>query len=140
MVDVQTISIAIASGSVVLAAIYYALQVRHQTRLRETDLVMRIRSTWLDKEMVHSWRTIRKTEFKNYDDYEEKCPEEARQVAGFFDNLGLLLHRGLIDIDLVSQLFLLEVPWQKMKLFIEGVEKGLMNQEYTVILSTSTMK
>ena len=123
MVDIllmQTVSIAIASAGVFLAAIYYVLQLRHQTSAKQVDLIMRIRSMWLDKEMVQSWETIRKTEFKNYDDYKEKCPGEARQVAGFFDNLGLLLHRGLIDIGLVSELFLLEVPWQKMKLFVEG--------------------
>ena len=120
VVDIQTVSIAIASSGVFLAAIYYILQLRHQASAKQIDLIMRIRSMWLDKEMVQSWDVIRKTELKNYADYEEKCSMEARQVAGFFDNLGLLLHRGLIDIDLVSELFLLELPWQKMKLYVEG--------------------
>jgi len=41
-VDIQTISIAVASASVTLAAIYYMWQIRHQTKIRQTDLVIRI--------------------------------------------------------------------------------------------------
>jgi len=40
MVDIQTLSIAIASTSVVAGVVYYVLQIRHQTKLRQTDLVM----------------------------------------------------------------------------------------------------
>jgi hypothetical protein len=46
MVDIQTISIAIASAGVLLAAIYYVLQIKHQTRLRQTDMVMRLYTTF----------------------------------------------------------------------------------------------
>lgn len=49
MVDVQTISVAIASASVVAGVIYYSLQVRHQNlqiqqqnKMRQTDLVIRL--------------------------------------------------------------------------------------------------
>lgn len=44
MVDVQTFSIAVASAGVVAGIIYYAFQVRHQTKLRQTDLIMRLHS------------------------------------------------------------------------------------------------
>jgi len=63
------------------------------------------------------------TEFKNYADYEEKCPFEAAQVTGFFDGLGLLLRRGLVGIDLISGLFLMELPWQKLTLYVEGIRE-----------------
>ena len=46
MVDIQTISIAIASAGVFLAAIYYTIQIRHQTKMRHTDLVVRLYSAW----------------------------------------------------------------------------------------------
>jgi hypothetical protein len=54
-------------------------------------------------------------------DYEEKCPLEAMQIAGFFQSLGLLLYRGLVGIGLVYDLFIMERPWQKMKPFVEGM-------------------
>jgi len=40
-VDIQTISIAIASTGVFLAAIYYIFQIRHQTRIRQTEIETR---------------------------------------------------------------------------------------------------
>jgi hypothetical protein len=52
MVDIQTVSIAIASAGVFAAAIYYALQIRHQTKLRETDLLVRLYSTFTNKEVL----------------------------------------------------------------------------------------
>jgi hypothetical protein len=45
MVDVQTISIAIASAGVFAAAIYYIFQIRHQDKMRHLDLFMRLYST-----------------------------------------------------------------------------------------------
>lgn len=44
MVDVQTVSIAIASASVVVEVVYYVFQIRHQTKLREADLLLRLNS------------------------------------------------------------------------------------------------
>jgi hypothetical protein len=45
MVDVQTLSIAIASVGVFIATIYYILQIRHETKLRQMDLFIAARAT-----------------------------------------------------------------------------------------------
>ena len=60
----QTVSIAIASAGVFLAAIYYIFQIRHQTRLRQTDLIMRLYSTFGSKEFQDAWTRIESTDFK----------------------------------------------------------------------------
>jgi hypothetical protein len=52
LIDVQTVSIAIASASITLAAIYYIFQIRHQTRIRQTDLVIRLYSAVSSKEFL----------------------------------------------------------------------------------------
>jgi hypothetical protein len=128
MVDIQTVSIAIASASVVAGIVYYAFQVRHQTRLREMDLILRLDAKWMDN-IEQCWQVIRKTEFKNFDDYEDKCPLEVAQVAGFFESLGLLLRRGFVDIDIVSGLFIMGSYWQKLKLWVEGKRERANNPE-----------
>jgi len=122
VVDIQTISIAIGSAGVCLAAIYYMFQIRHQTRLREMELILRLDTKWTDS-IEKCWQVIKKIEFKNFDDYEEKCPLEIAQIASFFETLGLLLRRGLVDIDIVFGLFNMEVYWQKSKLWVEGKRK-----------------
>jgi hypothetical protein len=124
VVDITEISAIAAAAGVLVGVVYYVLEMRHQTRLREMDLIMRVDDKYADR-IEQCWQVIRKNEFKNLDDYEEKCPLEAAQVAGFFDGLGLLLRRGLADIDLISGLFLMEPYWQKMKPFVEGVREKL---------------
>jgi hypothetical protein len=63
MVDIQTISIAIASAGVACAAIYYSLQIRHQTKLRQTDFTMRLYTSWVSKEMTEPWLKVWNLEF-----------------------------------------------------------------------------
>lgn len=55
MVEIQTVSIVIASAGVFVAVIYYILQVRHQTRLRQTDLVIDFIQLWVAK----NWNKMR---------------------------------------------------------------------------------
>jgi hypothetical protein len=69
MVDIQTVSIAVASAGVLVAATYYALQIRQQTKLRKTDLVMRMYSHFGSKEFQDSWQRFMNAEFKDYDDF-----------------------------------------------------------------------
>ena len=134
MVDillVQTVSIAIASAGVLLAAIYYVLQIRHQTRLRQTDLVMRLYSTFGSKEFQDAWTRIESIEFKNYDEYVKKCGlGDYAQCATFFEGIGVLLQKKLIDINLVDALFSvpLKFMYERMKPIIEGNREQLHNQ------------
>jgi hypothetical protein len=78
MVDVQTVSVVIASASVVAGVIYYSLQIRHQNlqiqhqnKIRETDLLVRI-SPWLNissNELQAAFVRTQNLEFTNYDDF-----------------------------------------------------------------------
>lgn len=139
MVDISTVSIVIASASVVLAAIYYVLQIRHQTKLRQTDLVMRLYSTFTSKETTEAGLMVGWGEYKDYNDLVEKYgPPSADKpvwiaimmVSNFFNEVGILLHRKFIDIELVDELFGYRVAlfWEKMKPLMEGWRKQLNPQ------------
>ena len=127
MVDIQTVSIMLASASVIAGVVYYALQIRQQTKIRHTDFIMRMPSTFTSKEFIQSWVTIGKTEFNNFDDFVEKCFVEASQVAGFCENLGVLVHRKLVDIALVMDLYAVNEAWEKLKPRIEENRKRANN-------------
>jgi hypothetical protein len=123
MVDIQTVSVAIASTSVVIVTIYYVFQIRHQTRLRQTDLVMRLYSTFGSKEFQDAWTRIESIEFKNYDEYRKKCGlGDYAQCATFFEGIGVLLQKKLIDINLIDALFSVPLKhmYERMKPIIEG--------------------
>jgi hypothetical protein len=131
MVDIQTVSIAVASTGVLIAAIYYVLQIRNQTKIRQTDLVMRLYSTFGSKEFQDAWTRIESIEFKNYDEYVKKCGlGDYAQCATFFEGIGVLLQKKLIDINLVDALFSvpLKFMYERMKPIIEGNREQLHNQ------------
>jgi hypothetical protein len=129
MVDIQTVSIMLASASVIAGVVYYALQIRHQTKIRQTDLVMRLLSTFGSKEFQEAWTKTMSGETK---DYEREVLRNWRyyyvnQVCVFFEEIGLLLHRKLIDISLVDDLLSapIELTWEKMKPLTEIFRKQL---------------
>jgi len=134
MVDIlllQTVSIAIASAGVFLAAVYYIFQLRHQSRVRQTDLTMRLYSTWGDESLQKACATVVGLKFEDYDDYVKKCGTSVPilmdlfRVGWFFNGIGVLLQSKLADIELVDKLFgyMVISLWEKMKPVIEGLKK-----------------
>ncbi len=114
MVDIQTVSIVIASAGVFVAAIYYVFQIRHQTRLRQTDLVMRLYSTFASEDHRTAGKKVIWINYEDYDDYvkkygapnsEEPIPTAVDTVLYFYEEVCVLLSKKLVDIDLIDQLF-----------------------------------
>ena len=133
MVDIQTVSIAVASAGVFLAAIYYIIQIRHQTKMRNTDLVTHLsRDIALDKEALDAYVDIVDAEFEDYDDFVKKygkfisknqVPSSFMMMGNFYEQIGVLLKNRLIDASLVDQLFPVSATWEKMKPLVEGMRK-----------------
>jgi len=136
MVDIQTISIAIASAGVFAAAIYYILQLRHQSKVRQTDLLLRIYSTFGSEEFQKALTKTVNMEFKDYNDFVKKYSsptgfsEKPESIALgtvniIFEEIGVLLNRKLIDLALVDDLFgyIAILVWEKIKPIVEGWRK-----------------
>ena len=113
MVDIPTVSIVVASAGVFAAAVYYILQIRHQTRLRQTDLIMRLYSTFGGEEHQRAGKKVSKINYEGYDDFvkkygapnsEEPIPMAIDKVLYFFEEVGVLLSKKLVEIDLIDQL------------------------------------
>ena len=121
----QTVSIAIASAGVFVAAIYYVLQIRHQTKLRQTDMVMRLYATFGSKDYQEAYRGLYELEFKDYNDFKKKGYKRLHEVAILFEGIGILLHRKLVDVGLVDEIFsgVVKGIWERIKPMIEGARK-----------------
>ena len=116
MVDIQTASIAIASASVVAGIIYYSLQIRHQTKARQTDLVIRLYTAFGGKEMRQAWEKITTRECSDFSTYQKEFGlSDLNEVGWFFEGVGILLHKKLIDIAVVDDLFSspIKISWKK---------------------------
>jgi len=134
VVDIQTVSIAIASAGVFLAAVYYILQIRHQRNVRNSDLVIRLYTHCTSDEWEEAYMRILNAHFEDYEDFSRKygglisenpVSIAAGKVSAFYEQLGYLLYRKLIDADMVFQLFSIARPWNKIKPMAYGARKQL---------------
>ncbi len=119
MIDLETASIIIASTGVFAASLYYIMQFRAQSKIRQTDIIIRLYSTLVSREFLAAWETIRNREIESIDDYKERYGSflEVNQVSTVFGGLGMLLRRKLITIDLVNDLTggAAKIAWEKLR-------------------------
>lgn len=133
MVDIQTVSIAIASASVVAGIIYYAFQLRHQARTRQTDLVMRLYATFSSTEFQDAWTKVRAKassleSAEDIYDFDKKIGlREVNQVCLFFEGIGILLQRKLVDTRMIEDLFggAIARAWETVKTGVIKARKQL---------------
>jgi len=137
VVDIQTVSIMLASASVIAGVIYYAFQIRHQAKMRQTDLAIRIYSIMTDKELQKDYGRVFRCEFENYDDFvkrygsllDEKSEQELELKQSFVNVLnmgeffGSLLKKKLADADFLYELYSGIRLWEKAKPVVEGERK-----------------
>jgi hypothetical protein len=130
--DVTSISAIIAAAGVLVGVVYYIMDMRHQGKVRQTDLLMRLRTITTTKEMIQAAQKFLSTDFKDYDDFVKKHGSLQSEgevqtaylmIGEFFEGIGVLLKNGLADIDLITQLFGVEKFWMKMKPLAEGNRK-----------------
>jgi hypothetical protein len=129
LVDITEISAMVAAAGVLVGVIWYILDMRNQARTRQTDLVMRLYATFSSNEFQDAWANVvnRPNESENYDncsDLEKKVKNrEGNQVCLFFEGIGILLQRKLLDTRMVEDLFGGSVAraWEKVK---PDVSKG----------------
>jgi len=131
MVDIQTVSIAIASAGVFAAAIYYIWQIRHQGKTRQMDMIMRLYSYYCSEEFSRASGRYLATEFKDYEDFQEKYGIVGEHpvttafyiVDTFFEGVGVLLKRKLADPELLYDLFMVKTYWKKIEPVIEDLRQ-----------------
>jgi hypothetical protein len=88
--------------------------------------VIRLYTTFGSKEKRQTWETVRTREDLDFDAYQEKYGlSDVNEIGWFFEGVGVLLHRKLIDIAVVDDLFSspIKISWEKLKLVAEGERK-----------------
>ena len=125
MLDIPSISAIVAAAGVLLGVVLTVVELRHQTRLRKTDLLVRLYSTMTSKDWLEAWEKFSNRENLDYGDYREKYGlVEFNEVYLFFDEIGSLLQKGLIDITLLPfGTGQAKVTWEKIKPLLEIARK-----------------
>ena len=131
MVDVYEISAIVAAAGVLVGVVYYILDMRNQSKARQTELTMRLYTSWVSEEMTRPFLKVWNLEFTDYDDFKKKYgtylsdnPENAAvlSVLNSFLTLGLLLQRKLVDPEILGHLPVI-MTWNKVKPLVYGVRK-----------------
>ena len=144
MVDIQAISVIIAAASVALAALNSILASRRTERneqltleTRQASLFMQLFSISDIREFIEDFGKIAyQFEYKNLEDWEEKYGplvdlskySSWARVGRFFDGVGILVRKNLIDANLVTEL-LREIvinSWESMRIWVYEIRE-LMN-------------
>ena len=143
MVDITEISTIVAAAGVLAGVVYYILAMRHQTRIRNTDLIVRI-NPWFNispKELLENANILLALDYKDYDDFVKKygslysgkpVANSVRLLLNWGDGIGMLLKRNLVDIDIVVDSYGGIVPafYEKVKPLVEGYRKDTRNPHH----------
>lgn len=122
MVDITEISAVVAAAGVLVGVVYYILDLRHQIKMRKTDLLVRLCSIWQGKDWLEAWDKVDSLETDGLIKMRaEHRMVEINQVYSFFDEIGILLQMKLVDINLVEKLLHGHVirTWEKLKPALE---------------------
>jgi hypothetical protein len=134
MVDLQTVSIAIASAGVFLAAIYYIFQIRHQDKMRHMDLFMRLYSIWGSEDMLNAHRRFMILKVETYDSWVKKegpviepsqVNTDIDRIGWFFNLMGFIVKEKIVHIKLIDELlgYWVIKDWETIKPLVDGWRK-----------------
>ena len=121
------ISIVIAAASVVIGVVGYLQSIKTAERQRQTEietrqaqLFMEIYDRYNQRELAKAIEDIHHNwEWEDYDDFEEKYGPKTNIdawtsmiiQARFFDGIGVLVEKGLLDINIVKDLMGGTIIW-----------------------------
>ena len=136
--DIASISTVIAAASVVVGVVFAVLQLRQVVKTRNLGLIIQLNPSFRvsHSEMTEAQSKLFSMEYEDYDDFKKKYGELTSEgevqkaisvMFGYFEGMGLLLHRKLIDISIVDWVTGgsggVKILWDKMKPILEGVSK-----------------
>jgi len=142
MIDYQTISVSLAALGILVASIYYTLTVRNQTRTRQAQLFMQIYSVFHTEEFQDNFSDILSWKWNDYDDFLEKYGPKTNKkawralgsVAGYYEGIGLMVNKKLIDISLVENLMATHIIyfWEKTSTLSIELRRALKSPQIDV--------
>lgn len=133
--DVAIASIVVACMSVVVASVLAVLQLRHQNETRQAQLFMDIYDEFYNPKWHRSWMelvyVVQDEEMIDSDGIPIFLKGEidkyvgASALASYFEGIGLLVKKGLIDIELVAELMStpLIFVWQRVEELVKRVRE-----------------
>lgn len=138
MVEATTVSVIIASASVVAGVVFYVFQLRNLAKTRQMDIVMRLYLAWGSEDMKNSFGRvvgIKATDYESFSKEHGSIASPTRdsiwkdvdRVGWFMNGLGFIVHRRLVSVDLIDELMGYGVvsQWRNLGPLVAGWRKEL---------------
>jgi hypothetical protein len=88
------------------------------------DMIMRLYEFANTAEVQAAWLTVMNSNLETFEDF-LKLPKTDQvsffQIASLFESLGVLVERDIVNLDIVEDMFLTELAWQRMQNFVMGM-------------------
>ena len=133
MASFEFLAIILTGLGLTASIVYYATVIRNQNKTRQVQLIMDLYTKYQSTEYRQNTSDIQRQEWNNYEDWKQKYGLEAnpeswakwQSIAAFYNGIGVLLRRNIIDISLVNDLLANVVykDWEKMGDILLGGER-----------------
>jgi len=101
-------------------------QMKQNNDLANMDLIMRLYEFANSAEFQSAWLTVLNSEINSFQDFLKLSkPDQVSfyQIGALFESLGVLVERGIVRSDVIEDMFLTELAWESMKIFVIGMRK-----------------
>lgn len=124
MADTSLVLDAIVAVSIAAGAAFAVIELRGIGRDRRTRLVLDMMFHVSSNDFAQHWAKIMTTEFSTADEAQERCSWASLEiVADFFEGVGLLVRRGLVDANLVFDMLPIHHAWSKLEPWCIGIRE-----------------
>jgi len=108
----------------IVGALVAVYELRTMSRDRKTQLVMSVWTAFNDSDFAEAHARIDMTETKDSKTIEERCQRaDISKVMEFYEGLGLLVRKRLVDPELVLEMCYPRLMWAKLKPWVDE-ERG----------------
>ena len=101
-------------------------QMKQNNDLANMDLIMRLYEFANTAEVQSAWLTVLNSAINSFQDF-MKLPKQDQvsfyQIGALFESLGVLVERGIVRKDIIEDMFLTELAWESMRVFVIGMRK-----------------
>ena len=140
-IPLSTLRDVVAIVGVAIGFTYYILNLRNGRQTRQAQLFMQIHNQWNNKEFIKQFMDILNLwQWNNDDDFWYKFGQISNEeayvsfitVLWYFESVGTLLRKRLIDIKLVDALYSDRYVqfWEKYESILQGLRNDFQNPEY----------
>ena len=135
MIDIQTVLTYLTLISVPVGVFYHIMTLRNQSKTRKTQLFMEVYNKFNDSvEKTQEFMAFNRLEFDGYEDFIQKYSWESNPrvraqlyyMMMFYEGIGLLVKRGLIDIEMVEDFMsgVIMGFWGRYGPVLKGIANG----------------